>query len=109
MNSMTYRGYTAHVAFDERDDIFTGQVLGARDAISFHADTVADLRREFRLAVDDYLAYCAEKGVRPDKPASGRILLRVSPEVHAAAILKARAEGKSLNQFAAGVIEAAAL
>jgi predicted HicB family RNase H-like nuclease len=107
MNSMTHRGYTARVEFDGRDDIFIGRVLGARDTLSFHADTVADLHLEFRRSVDDYLAYCAEKGIRPEKPASGRILLRVPPEVHAAASIQAKAQGKSLNQFAASLLEAA--
>jgi predicted HicB family RNase H-like nuclease len=67
MNSMTYRGYTARVEFDDRDDIFIGRVLGARDAISFHADSVADLRKEFQTSVDDYLDYCAERGMTPDE------------------------------------------
>jgi predicted HicB family RNase H-like nuclease len=72
MNSMTYKGYTARVEFDERDDIFVGRVLGVRDIISFHADSVAELRAEFAAAVEDYLADCAEQGLSPEKPASGK-------------------------------------
>jgi predicted HicB family RNase H-like nuclease len=101
MNSMKYRGYTARIEFDDRDDIFIGRVIGARDAICFHAETVADLRREFQVSVDDYLKYCSEKGLEPDKPASGKLMLRIPPEVHAAALVAAQASGLSLNQWAA--------
>ncbi|TKD30007.1 type II toxin-antitoxin system HicB family antitoxin [Azotobacter chroococcum] len=107
MNSMTYKGYTARIEFDERDDIFVGRVLGVRDIISFHADSVAELRAEFAAAVDDYLADCAEQGVSPEKPASGRVMLRIRPEVHAAAAIAAKAAGKSLNQWAEEAFESA--
>ncbi|MCY1290424.1 hypothetical protein D9M68_276970 [compost metagenome] len=72
MNSMSYKGYTARIEFDERDGIFVGRLLDVRDIISFHAESVAGLRAEFQLAVDDYLADCAERGVSPEKPASAR-------------------------------------
>lgn len=108
MNTMTYRGYAARVEFDERDDIFIGRVLGARDRISFHADSVADLKREFRRSVDDYLAVCEKRGMEPDKSASGKIMLRVPPEIHAASLIAAKAEGLSLNQWAARVLKVAA-
>ena len=107
MNSMTYRGYTARVEFDERDDIFIGRILGVRDIINFHADSVVGLKKEFRASVDDYLAYCNEKGIPPDKPASGKMMLRVSPCTHAAALIAAKSAGKSLNQWAGEVLEAA--
>ena len=107
MNSMSYKGYTARIEFDERDDIFVGRVLGVRDIISFHGASVTELRAEFHLAVDDYLADCAEQGVSPNKPASGKVMLRIRPEVHAAAAIAAQAAGKSLNQWADEVFERA--
>ncbi|MDR2093152.1 MAG: type II toxin-antitoxin system HicB family antitoxin [Azoarcus sp.] len=107
VNSMTYRGYTARVEYDDRDGIFIGRVLGLRDTISFHAETVEDLRREFKVSVDDYLALCATNGLSPDKPASGRMMLRVPPEVHAAALVAAQAAGQSLDQWVAHVLESA--
>jgi len=108
MNSMTYKGYVARIEFDERDDLFVGRVLGVRDIISFHASTVAELRAEFHVAVDDYLADCAESGIAPDKPASGKVMLRIRPDVHAAATIAAQVAGKSLNQWANDVFSRAA-
>ena len=76
--------------------------------ISFHGETVAQLHREFKKAIDDYLADCDERGVGPERPASGKILLRVPAEVHGAALLAAQVAGKSLNQWATDVLRRAA-
>jgi len=108
MNTMTYKGYTARVEYDERDNIFVGRILGIRDMISFHCETVAELRAEFELAVKDYLADCKQRGMHPEKPASGKLLLRVPPEVHGRALIAAQAAGKSLNQWATEALQHAA-
>jgi len=107
MNTMTYRGYTARIEYDERDNILVGRVLGVRSIISFHGETVAKLRRLFEAAVKDYLTDCESRGVAPEKPASGKLLLRVPPEVHGKALVAAQASGKSLNQWATELLERA--
>ena len=108
MNTMTYKGYTARIDFDERDSIFIGRVLGVRAIISFHGETVAELRAQFVAAVDDYLKDCAAQGISAEKPASGNLMLRVPPEVHGAVFVAAQASGKSINQWAAEVLKNAA-
>lgn len=105
---MTYKGYTARIEFDERDGIFVGRILGLRAIISFHGETVTELRANLETAIDDYLDDCAAQGISPDKPASGKIMLRVPPEVHGAALVAAQASGKSLNQWAVEVLRNAA-
>ena len=67
--------------YDERDNIVVGRILGIRSIISFHGETVAELRLRFEQAIDEYLAECKKGGMAPDKPASGKLLLRVPPEV----------------------------
>lgn len=108
MNTMHYNGYTARIEFDERDNIFVGRVLGLRTIISFHGENVAQLRGEFELAIDDFLDDCKAQGIKPEKPASGKLMLRVPPEVHGAALVAAQASGKSLNQWATEVLQLAA-
>lgn len=107
MNTMTHKGYVARIDFDDRDNIFVGRVLGIRGTISFHGETVKQLRKEFESAVDDYLAECKEKGIAPEKPTSGRLLLRVPPELHNSALVAAHASGKSLNQWATEALQQA--
>jgi predicted HicB family RNase H-like nuclease len=107
-NAMTYKGFTARIEFDDADSIFHGRLLGIRDVVGFHADTVNELREAFREAVDDYLEACAKLGKTPDKPASGKLMLRIPQEVHHAALVAAGASGKSLNQWAAEVLSKAA-
>jgi len=108
MNTMTFKGYTARVEIDDRDNILVGHLLGVRDIVGFHADDVVGLRLAFEEAVEDYLATCAKIGKKPEKPASGKLMLRVAPEVHSAALIAAQASGQSLNQWAARALEQAA-
>jgi predicted HicB family RNase H-like nuclease len=108
MNTMTYKGYTARIEYDERDNIFVGRILGIRTIVSFHGETVAQLRAEFELAIKDYLADCKEQGIHPEKPASGKMLLRVPPEIHGRALVAAQAAGVSLNQWATEALRNAA-
>ncbi len=79
MNTMTYKNYIARIEFDERDNIFVGRVLGLRSIISFHGETVAELRHEFEVAIDDFLNDGKEQGITPEKPASGKRMLRLPP------------------------------
>lgn len=108
MNVMTYKGYRARVEFDPRDNLFVGRVLGMEDSISFHGATVAELKEGFAAAITHYLADCKATGRTPEKPASGKVMLRLPPEVHAKALIMARASGKSLNQWASEVFAKAA-
>ena len=107
MNTMLHKGYTARVEYDERDNIFAGRILGIRSIISFHGETVKQLRAEFEHAVKDYLADCKKEGLTPERSASGKLLLRVPPEIHGRALVAAQASGKSLNQWATDVLQQA--
>jgi len=108
MNVMTYKGYKARIEFDPRDNIFVGRVLGIEDSISFHGATVAELKEHFAAAINHYLADCKATGRKPEKPASGKLMLRIPPEVHAKALIMAKASGKSLNQWASELLSKAA-
>ena len=107
-NVMTYKGYSARIEYDDEDGILFGQIAGIRDGVGFHADNVEALRTAFHEAVDDYLVTCAKIGKEPQKPYSGKMMFRVSPEVHRKAALAAELSGKSLNQWAEEVIDRAA-
>ena len=103
---LEYKGYVGTVEAD--DGVFSGQVTGLRDVITFEGGTFAEVEQAFRDSIDDYLAFCAERGEAPDRPFSGRIPLRIDPEVHRRVAARAQAEGVSLNQWIARKIETAA-
>jgi len=107
MNTMNHKGCTARIGYDERDHVLVGRVLGLRSIISFHGETVAELRHEFEAAIEDFLSDCKEQCIKPEKPASGKLMLRAPPDVHGAALIAAQASGKSLNQWATEVLQSA--
>jgi len=100
-NTMSYKGYSARIEYDDDDALFVGHLAGINDIVGFHADSVAELRTAFESAVDDYLDACEKLGQAPNKTASGKMMLRVPPKIHAAALTAAQLAGKSLNQWAA--------
>ncbi len=108
MNSMSYKGYAARIEYDNEDHIFTGRIAGIRDVVGFHGTSVAELELAFHESVDDYLDACKKIGQSPNKPASGKLMLRVPPEVHSAALVAAQMSGLSLNQWATETIQRAA-
>ncbi len=107
MKSMSYKGYFAGIEFDAEDRIFVGRIIGIRDVISFHGESVTELEAAFHEAVDDYLTACKELGQNPNKTYSGNLMLRVPAEIHAAVASAAEVSGKSINQWAANVLDKA--
>lgn len=98
---LKYKGYTGDVNFDAGDKIFHGRVLGIADVIGFEGASVAELEKDFHDAVDDYLETCREIGKEPEKPFSGRFVLRISSELHCAIALEAKRRKKSINAWVA--------
>ena len=96
---MTYKGYQAKVEMDEEAGLFHGEVINTRDVITFQGRSVRELKRAFADSVDDYIEFCAARGEDPEKPFSGKFLVRVSPEMHREIMAEARQQGKSLNTY----------
>ena len=106
-NAMTYKGYAARIEFDAEDRIFFGRLTGIRDIVTFHGETVDELEAAFKEAVDHYLETCAKLGDEPNKPYSGKLTLRISPNVHAAIATAAETSGKSLNKWVSEILDQA--
>jgi len=107
-NTMRVGDYTASMTFDADDKIIVGRVLGINDIIVFHARSVTEFEKNFQCVIKDYVAACAKLGGEPEKPASGKLMLRIAPEAHAAALKAARLSGVSLNKWAEKVLVDAA-
>lgn len=109
MKNMNYKGYFARVEFDPEDHIFVGHIVGIRDVVGFHGESVVALETAFREAVDDYLMACKELNQEPNKPYSGRLMLRIPVDLHASVAAAAEAKGKSINKWVAGVLRSASV
>ena len=96
---MTYIGYSARVEFDDDDMIFFGQVIGIRDVVTFEGESVKEIEKAFHDSVDDYLNMCKERSEEPDKPFSGRFLVRISPDIHRKIHMSAKKAGLSINAW----------
>ena len=104
---MEYKGYLAKVTFDDHAEVFHGRVQHLYDVITFEADSVEGLKREFRISIDDYLEWCKELGEPAERPFSGRFVLRLDPGIHRSAATAAERGDVSLNSWVVAAIEEA--
>jgi predicted HicB family RNase H-like nuclease len=100
-----YKGYRAAVRFDDEALVFFGEVTGLRDVITFQAQSAESLVAAFHDSVDDYLEWAETDGFEPEKPFSGSLSLRATPELHRQMTDAAALQAKSLNRW---IVEALA-
>jgi predicted HicB family RNase H-like nuclease len=96
---MKYKNYIGIAQFDEEAEVFFGRVINTRDTITFQSSDAARLVDEFKASVDDYLNFCRKKGYKPERPYSGRLSLRLPPELHEQLAAAAASKGMSLNEY----------
>jgi predicted HicB family RNase H-like nuclease len=99
MKLMTHKGYLAKIEYSDEDELFIGRLAGIDDVVGFHGDSVAELKAAFIEATEDYLDTCKKLGRKPQKTFSGKLVVRIEPEIHARAAIAAETEGKSLNAW----------
>jgi predicted HicB family RNase H-like nuclease len=106
-NLIQYMGYIGKIEYDDEAGLFHGEVITTRDVITFQGTCVEELRQAFKESIEDYLEFCAERGEEPEKPFSGKLLLRINPELHRRITIEAKKEDLSINQWVAKTIEKA--
>jgi predicted HicB family RNase H-like nuclease len=103
-----YKGYTGVFEFDPELRLFAGHVVDLRDEIYFEGESVEELEVSMQRAVDHYLEVCASRDEAPERPFSGKLNMRLGPQLHRAAATAAAAEGQSLNDWLKRVVADAA-
>jgi predicted HicB family RNase H-like nuclease len=96
---MEYKGYIGTVEYDDKAKIFHGDVINTRDVITFQGKSVNEIEKAFKESIDDYIKWCEEDGVVPEKPYSGRFNLRLSPDLHREVAIIAKKLKISINSF----------
>jgi predicted HicB family RNase H-like nuclease len=104
---LKYKGYSGRVEYDDEAKIFHGEVIDTKDVITFQGTSVNEIEKAFRESIDDYLDFCRERGEKPDKPFSGKFVLRVPSDLHHKLYIHASRSGKSLNNWLVDVIKEA--
>ena len=101
---MDYKGYIGKVEIDDEAGILHGEVINIRDVITFEGTSVDEIQKAFRESVDDYLDFCAQRGESPEKPFSGKFVVRLPAELHRKAYIQAKLADKSLNGWITDVL-----
>ncbi len=102
---MTYKGYLGSVAYSEKDNVFFGKIEGINGLVNFEGKSVKELTDAFHEAVDDYLAYCKDEGIEPDKSYSGMLNVRLTPAIHRKIAMLARQAGQTINAYIKEALE----
>jgi predicted HicB family RNase H-like nuclease len=105
---LNYKGYAGHLEIDEESGLLFGRVLDIRDVVTFQGETVAEAKQAFQDSVDDYLEFCQSLGQAPDKPFSGKLAFRTTPEHHRKVFIAATKADKSINAWMDEVLVKAA-
>lgn len=99
MNTLKYKGYIGSVAYSEPDKVFFGKIEGIDGLVNYEGESVQELTAAFKEAVDDYLIFCEEHNVKPQKSYTGTFNVRISPETHRIIANLATEAGISINAF----------
>ena len=100
--------YLKIVEWSDEDNCFVGRCPGLF-AGGVHGNDEAEVYRELCEAAEEWVANLDTDG-KPLPPAtagktySGKFVVRVSPELHQKAAMKAMARNESLNQFVASAL-----
>ncbi len=100
-----YKRYVGKV-IDLEDGVLHGRVINIRDVVTFEAKSAKELEREFRKSVDVYIEMCEKHGEDPDRPFSGRFVLRLEPELHRRLYALSQVQETSINTAAVQAIKA---
>jgi predicted HicB family RNase H-like nuclease len=102
MTYLNYKGYLGTIEPQLSDDTLFGKLAFIRDTVTYEAETLGQLKKEFETSVDLYLQSCEELGRVPDCPFKGTFNVRITPELHRKAV--AAAGDMSLNAFVSQAI-----
>ena len=103
---MTYKEYIGSIHYSTEDEVFFGKLEGIDDLVTFEGSSVDELKKAFIEAVEDYVYTCKRNNKEPLKVYKGTFNVRVSPELHKKAAIKATEEGVSLNQIVEKALKA---
>ncbi|MEJ7849304.1 MAG: type II toxin-antitoxin system HicB family antitoxin [Pyrinomonadaceae bacterium] len=106
-NTLSYKGLTAKVEFSAEDKLFVGRLIGVKEIVTFHGETVDELTSSMKETVDFYIEVCEKTGEKVKKSYSGKVMLRLPGKLHERIAEIAELSGKSINEWGKEVFESA--
>lgn len=104
---MKYKGYQGYVVYDDEARIFHGEIVGIKAVITFQGTTVEEIELAFKDSIDDYIEWCEKRGKEPEKVHSGKLNLRMPPEIYVKVASQAAIQGLSINSYILSKLSAA--
>jgi predicted HicB family RNase H-like nuclease len=106
MDKLEYKGYNGSIEYSKEDNCFFGKVLGMpNNLISYEGNTADELCTDFKEAIETYLDYCKDRGIKPKKSYSGTLNIRIPSEIHGQIAMYAESHGTTINAFIRDSIE----
>lgn len=62
---LNYKGYHGTVEYSLKDQVLYGKVIDVNSLISYEGKDIPELEKDFKGAVDDYLAMCQKHDEKP--------------------------------------------
>lgn len=93
---LEYKGYHAEIEFDEEENYYCGWLYGISDLVTFGGETKAEVEKDFRDAVDDYLEFCKETNQEPKREENN---LKINSDLYKTLMTAAENAGENLNEF----------
>ncbi len=106
-NSLKFGEYDAVINFDPQINMFRGEFVGLNGSVDFYADNIEKLRHEGEISMKLFLDFAKEKNIQPKKPLSGKLVLRLKPDIHRKYKLLASSRNISLNKLLNDTLEKA--
>ena len=99
-NIMRYKGYWAEIKYSDEDECFCGKIEGLKDTlILFEGNTVAELKKDFKEIIDNYLENCKRNNEKPEEQCKGSLNVRLGIELHKEAKMKSIEQHISINEL----------
>lgn len=99
MKTLKYKGYLGSIEFSAEDNLLFGEILGIDGLVNYEGKTMQELTKSFHEAVEDYLAFCTDHGLKPQKSFSGMFNVRIAPDTHRNIANMAAEAGISINAY----------
>ena len=99
-NIMEYKGYIAKIKYSYEYECFCVKVEGLKnDLICFEGNTVKELKKDFKAAIDHYLECCKNLNEKPEVQCKGSLNIRLGPKLHTEAKIKSEEKNMSINEI----------